>query len=160
MRNHIFRTLLLGLALFALAACSNSGDSNNSSSGSSSDGSGQTLDFEGTSQNFINALFGEDFDVAKSMATAEYADLVSERVDLFAELLEKYEFREAKINTSRGWDKGTGTEETDKRIEIIFQFRDKDPDASWKIGSIIVRTLVTEGGSWGIGNLQLVRPKD
>lgn len=159
------RHWLIGIALvlstMALAACGGGGAAN-TPTGDGGDGgnaSGLTADVESTTQNFVDALFKADFDAANGMAAPEYVDLVKERVALFAALLDKYEFQETKITTTRAWVDGSGNENSDKRVEVTFQFRDKTPDARWRIGSLNVRALIIEGDVWAIANLQLIRPE-
>lgn len=151
MRNRLIRILFLLLGLLVLGACSSSGDSGDSQA--------KTLDYTSTSQNFIDALFSGALDDARRIIAEEYSDVVNEQIDQFAELLTKYEFREVSLSTIRAWKKGDGSEESDKTVEFTFQFRDQNPDAKWKTGSVNLRTLITEGDSWGIADLHLVRPK-
>jgi hypothetical protein len=106
----------------------------------------------------MDALMAGEFDTAKGMSPAESADLVSERVDQFAQLAEKYEFQEVSIISNRAWVDGTGKEESDKRVEITFQYREKGGEDRWRIGSVSLRALLSEANVWGIANLQFVRP--
>lgn len=127
--------------------------------GADGGGGSQTAnDSQGISQLFIDALMAGDFDAAKAMAPSEALDLVSERVDQFAALAETYEMQEVKITSSRAWIDGTGNEESDKRIEVTFQYREKGTEDRWRIGSVSLRAMLSESEGWGIANLQFVRP--
>jgi hypothetical protein len=144
------RLLVILICILGVSACQSEGESG---------GGAQTgTDAQGTAQKFLDALLAGNFEEAKAMAVGEEAELVGERVDAFAALIEKYELQEAKIASTRAWTDGTGTEESDKRVEITYQYREKGTGDRWRIGSINVRTLLSENHTWGIANLQLIRP--
>ncbi len=119
---------------------------------------GATLDNQTVGENFATALLAGKFDEAKALAVADNKAKVSSAVDTFAPLLEKYEFREIKVNSTRAWD-FAGNPEGDKRGEITYQFREKGEENRWKIGTFSVRIL-SSGGLWGIADLVLDRPKE
>jgi hypothetical protein len=125
--------------------------------------SGGTLGYEGVNRAFMDAIFGGRFDEAKEMALEGdgYVQEVDEGVDAFSELYAKYEFREITIASVSPWAFSTGgvaNPEGDKRVQVNFQFREKGAER-WSIGGLFIRVL-TAGGPWGIGDLQLERPKE
>jgi hypothetical protein len=142
----MMKRLMVVLLLAALTACG------------SSDGGANTNTNEAVAQRFIDAIFAGKFDDAKAMAVPAARETVNSRVDNFATLYNKYEFREAKVAVTRPWETGTGTQESDKRVEVNFQFREKQPDATWKIGLLFIRVQIPQGGAWGVADLVVSRP--
>ncbi len=150
MMRIVRRCFFVLVVIMMASACQNGGDGGLSS---------QTAnDSQGISQVFMDALMAGDYETAKAMAPSEHADLVSERVDQFETLADKYEMQEVKITSTRAWIDGTGNEESDKRIEITFQYREKGTEDRWRIGSVSLRAMLDEATGWGIANLQFVRP--
>ena len=141
------KQLIFVLTLLALTACG----------GSSGSGASANTN-EAVAQQFIDAIFSARFNDAKKLAVPAARDTLNAKVDSFAALSKKYDFREVKIAVTRPWEVGTGTQESDKRVEVNFQFKEKQPDANWKIGLLYVRVQIPQGGSWGVADLVLSRP--
>jgi hypothetical protein len=143
----MMKRLIYILMLMVLSACG----------GSSGSGANANTN-EAIAQRFNDAIFSGRSDDAKALAVPAARETVNAKVDTFATLYKKYDFREVKINVTRPWEVGTGTQESDKRVEVSFQFKDKQPDANWKIGLLYVRVQIPQGGSWGVSDLVLSRP--
>jgi hypothetical protein len=138
--------LLLSLALAALAACGSSGGGG---------GGGTSLDYETVSRNFAEAFLTGRYDDAKALALADQKDKVSQLVDDFAPIISKYQVREVKVASIRGWSV-SADQEADKRAEVNFQFAEKGTE-DWKIGQMQLR-VVTVAGLWGISDVIVIRP--
>jgi hypothetical protein len=140
------KRLMIVLLVAVLTACGSGGGGTNAST------------YEAVAQRFTDAIFAGKFDDAKAIAVPAARETVNSRVDNFATLYNKYEFREVKVANARPWETGTGTQESDKRVEVNFQFKEKQPDATWKIGLLFIRVQIPQGGAWGVADLVASRP--
>ena len=130
--------------LLGLNACSGSGDGQ------------QSLDYNNISQNFVDLLFAGNFVDANAMVGSDYSDDVTEDINQFSGIYDKYQFQEVKISSIRGW--GPANVEVDKRVEVVYQYADKEKD-NWAIGTLYVR-IKSNGNTWEIADLQLLIPTD
>jgi hypothetical protein len=132
--------VLVMVFLFGLSGCGSGGQ--------------QSIDYNSYSQKFVDALFSGNVIDAKAMSGADYADDMSEDINQFATVWAKYKFQEVKISSIRGW--GPANVEVDKRVEVVYQYADKDKD-NWAIGTLYVR-IKSDGNTWIIADLQMIIP--
>ncbi|MCC7354567.1 MAG: hypothetical protein IT330_12540 [Anaerolineae bacterium] len=135
----------LVVVLAGLAACG----------GGSKGGGGQSLDYEAVTRQFSEALLTGKYDDAKALALKDEKEKVSQLVDKFAPILDKYQVREIKTASFRAWGV-SASQEADKRAEVNFQFAEKGTE-DWKIGQMQLR-VVAVSGLWGISDVILLRP--
>jgi hypothetical protein len=110
---------------------------------------------ETVAMDFTTAFLQGDLEKAKEFIKAEAMEKVSQKLDKSAAIMGQYETTNLEIGSTRPWSFGG---ESDKRVEIRFDFRRKGAsDEQWSIGLLAVR-VVTTGGTWKITDLELVRP--